>query len=997
MKTNTLARACFLIPSLFLLLQLPAAPAAAQGPPCNPCAGLRFQDAAQLDSSFIDALKAAPALRDEARLYVNWPVVLDGSAQVAATAEALRGAGAVPWLSLVFHSPAPLLEHAGRLDAELKEVARLAREAGDKTHFQILWQPEAGTPADFAREYAFLFKRASVTITGARGDSRVITQPLDPDPAVLNAFYGEEIAAYVDGVALKPAPEQVIKAAVARLAELDPGRPVVLDAVNMPGDRRQVLPAAARSSAAGINLTFINASSDANPPNLSAADVAPFKVLANEFQGDVSLDPYSRPEGGQEAWSFVRGKDLSLRVIVTTPPASDEVTLKFPDANLKRPSQYDLESGESRDLFGQRRTDTGLDLEVSDPGPVALLRLERMTAEEIEGLEGLKTEITVTDERQMPVEEILRRLQAFEDDQARRLQSYVAQNTTHMRFQFGTAVASLEATFEGPFFFRRGHGFDWAWQTFYVNGVKWRGDTIPELPLVQPEKAAALPLEISFTKEYNYRLRGTEVIEGRDCWVVEFEPAAAVAPGNTLYQGVVWVDREFFGRVRTRALQLGLEGEVSSNEETVYNTPVDTAGQPAPWSPDSLWMPLRVTSQQLLNVLNATTVVETETLLTSLQINPQDFETQRQAVLDSDVTMVRDTDKGLRYLTKDEETGERVVQEGYRKDRLFGVGGVFYDKAQDFPLPLAGVNYFSFDYHNTGAQVNLFFAGALLIGNIADPDFLGSKWDAGANVFALALAGNDTPFVGDQEVKEEEVKSRPARISLFLGHPLGEFGKLDLTYSLERTDYSRADKTADDFVLPQDHFTHTFLVETRYNRAGYRLLAQGSFNKRSDWQPWGLPGSPELDAFDPNTEDYTKWGASLAKTWWFPEFRKFSASLEYLDGQDLDRFSKYQFGYFSDTRIRGYQSDKIRAETAYAAHLSYGVDLGEVFRIELLADGALATDQATGLDNEFLGGVGIAGTFIGPWDTIINLDLGKAVAGPDDGYSVFLSILKLFN
>ena len=33
---------------------------------------------------------------------------------------------------------------------------------------------------------------------------------------------------------------------------------------------------------------------------------------------------------------------------------------------------------------------------------------------------------------------------------------------------------------------------------------------------IQPEKAAALPLEIHFTKEYRYRLRGSDSIDGRD-------------------------------------------------------------------------------------------------------------------------------------------------------------------------------------------------------------------------------------------------------------------------------------------------------------------------------------------------------------------------------------------------------------------------------------------------------------------------------------------------
>ena len=39
---------------------------------------------------------------------------------------------------------------------------------------------------------------------------------------------------------------------------------------------------------------------------------------------------------------------------------------------------------------------------------------------------------------------------------------------------------------------------------------------------------------------------------------------------------------------------------------------------------------------------------------------------------------------------------------------------------------------------------------------------------------------------------------------------------------------------------------------------------------------------------------------------------------------------------------------------------------------------------------------GLVGTVVGPWQTLINLDLGAAVAGPDDGFVVFLAFLKLF-
>jgi hypothetical protein len=33
---------------------------------------------------------------------------------------------------------------------------------------------------------------------------------------------------------------------------------------------------------------------------------------------------------------------------------------------------------------------------------------------------------------------------------------------------------------------------------------------------------------------------------------------------------------------------------------------------------------------------------------------------------------------------------------------------------------------------------------------------------------------------------------------------------------------------------------------------------------------------------------------------------------------------------------------------------------------------------------------------VGPWQTLVNVDLGVPVAGPDDGFVAYLVFLKLF-
>ncbi|HLF57743.1 MAG TPA: hypothetical protein VI942_12950, partial [Thermoanaerobaculia bacterium] len=878
--------------------------------------------------------------------------------------------------------------HLDELRAELDAAAAVAASRPERAHYQLVWRPrglESTAPSPV--EYAFLVKRASVVVTGEDPEARVASGPLPADAEWLRAFYGEEVEAYLDLVAFAPGPADASAAALAALTELDPGKPVALDGAAWPETPAHTLAEAAAAAERGFALTLFAA-----PPTLDAAALAPLKILANEFRGEIAFDPTTRPSGAARAWSFVRGEDLALRVVVEPEAGADRLTLLFPDPQLRAPVWVPLDGGETIPLAGTRLTAAGLEVRVADPGPAVALRLERASIEELEGVEE---EVTIADERRIPVEEILRRLQAFEDAQTRRVRHWQAVNTTTLRFQAASGVQAVEATFEGEVFYRAGQPFDWAWQRFYLNGVAWRGKSIPEIPLVQPEKAAAMPLEVHFTKEYTYSLRGTEPIDGRDCWVVEFEPNVAVE-GRTLFRGTVWVDRETSARVRTRALQLGLQGEVISNEETLHYTPITADGRPAPWGAEAFVLPLRTVGQQLLSIVNTATVVEREVLLTAVSVNGSEFDSRREAVLASEATMVRDTEKGLRYLVPEEGAapGERVVKEGYDTNKLFLLGGVFYDESLDFPLPLAGINYFDLNFRGGERQLNAFFGGVLGIVNYADPRFLGSKVDLGADVFAIAVASSDQLFRDGEEVPGEEVEELPARVTLNFGFPLGPFVKINSSYRLAYSKYGRTDDTAPEFVLPSDNFRHSIEAGVQFARSGYRLNLRGAYHRRSEWEPWGLPGNPE---FDPDAQEYTTWEASAAKNWYLPGFRKAGLELDYLSGSNLDRFSKYGFGFFGGSRVHGYQIGKVRAEEAFAVHATYGFELGKVVRLDGIADAAWATDEVAGLDNELLAGAGIAGTFMGPWQTIVQVDLGAAVAGPDDGIVAYIVFLKLFD
>lgn len=920
----------------------------------------------------VSAIRLIHSLGEDETLFVAWNVPLDGTFEPGVVAQ-VEASGATPWLVVSFETEWPPADHDDQLASELAALAEIAREVGPGTRFQVEWPGGLGSEA-WIEEYAYVLKRASVAIQGANPQARVYLKASADRPDDLRALVSADAGAYVQGVALEPAAEMV--PALAVLSELLPGYPVAINAAAAPDEPGDVAVEAARNAASGAGTTLF----DLTATRIDSHSMASLLWIAREFSGD--LTPDFTAQSGPNFWAFVRADDLGLRVVVD--PGDQGTTLVFSDKSLADPQVVGID-GVTRFLPWRRTTEV---TEVDVPaGGATVVRIGRLAAID---LGGFAEAVDVVGTRQMPVEEILQRLQAFEDDQKRRLLNYEATYTQHLRYRPNGRMEPIEVTFAGPFFFRQGQGFDWVWKDFKVAGVAWKG-RIPELPLIQPAKAAAMPMEIHLDRRYDYRLRGTAVVQDRDCWVVDFEPAESEDEAG-LWKGTVWVDRKVFARVKTRALQLGLSGEVLSNEETAFFEPVDAAGQVVGWAERGLVLPTRVVGQELQSILNATVQVVKESALSGITINREGFDQRLAAAHAGDSTMVRETPEGMRYLDR-EDDGTRTVQEGFDEDRVFGLAGTYYDASFDYPLPLIGINYFSNDVAGTGAQANVFFAGIFVNANIADPSFFGSRWDAGARLGGVAIAGEQDLYRSGVEVEGETIESRGGGLDLFLGHPLGSFGKIDFTYALDYDSFGRADDTAEDFVVPESTFTHSLGIELTYSRAGYRLSAETFAFERSDWGPWGLPGSGD---YDPAHKDYMRWRIGLTKSWWVSGYTKLGLRLEHLDGQDLDRFSKFGFDTFGDSRIAGYQRGLITAESANAIHLSYGFNLAELLRLELRGDAAWATDEATGLDNELLAGLSLNGTLVGPWQTVVNFDIGVPIEGPAEDFTVRLVFLKLF-
>lgn len=613
----------------------------------------------------------------------------------------------------------------------------------------------------------------------------------------------------------------------------------------------------------------------------------------------------------------------------------------------------------------------------------------RLDAREKPPEELTKAAVGVTAARGPTAEEILARHQVWRTKRDARWKRLAAWNKTSIRFRIAELANTFEQTLAGPFFHEPGKGYDWAWSETFFNGVRWRGKKSPVLPMVQPEKVSELPLEITFNDAYRYALEGEETVLDHPAWVLTFEPKATESD-KPLFAGTVWIDKADDAVLRVKSRQLNLKGEVQSVDETTdFLVVPGTSGDVA------MRFPLLVRSQWILRTFSRTTVLERETVLSNVRLDPETFDAEKKALFASPQTMVRDTEQGMRYLERTPE-GDRKVTEKTTLSKFFGLGGVFYDKSLDYPLPLLGVYYLDLDVKQKGTQAQVFFGGVLLAGSYNEPKLFGSTVDLGADVFGIAVRGTDTPYRDGEKVEAEAVKSRSFAANVNLGTPLGRHVKLSGTVGVSYRDYAEGDDADPAFVVPSDHWVLRLEGRAAWDWEGWALSGRYGWNRRSRWEEWGFAGNPE---WDPGKDTFRTWGVQLAKDFHLPKFQRIRTSVHWLGTANADRFSKISFGFFGSSSIRGFSSGSLRGEEALIGRASYGFVVGEAFRLEALYDQAWVKDAPSGFDWVAFGGAGISGQFSGPWSTLVQLDAGLPVVGRNRGQTGFvlsLNLIKIF-
>ena len=811
----------------------------------------------------------------------------------------------------------------------------------------------------------FAIKRLSSIFRSGSPEGKV---GISRDPG-LPAGAFEELAPYVDAVVARPG--QAVSAGESQ-------RTWTIAPVSGTGSAAA---AAIEAVAARPASTLVLVTADSRP--LAPADLEALSRLQRYWTADASPDPTRtsvvRHDGSRrEALRFFDAKTFTPVLLLAEDPAG-EARIELAGGPFERASVENLGSGVRRDFELKGAGVLTLDLSKGSLA-VVLKPMARSGGEN-------RAAVQVGAARGLTAEEIIARERAWDAGQRAKVESYTASVNTSLRFRVAELQSSLDLTIVGPVFSRRGQPTDWAWKEFYLNGVKWKGLTIPKLPILQPEKVTTLPLDIRLSEEYDYTLAGETRLDGRPVYRVDFRPRATVED-KPIYRGTAWIDSESFALLRRESIQLNLKGDTLSNVQTEFYRAV-------PSRPDVV-LPLEIRGEQVFSTAGRVTAIERHVVMSDVEIDPADFQSRLEHAYASPLQMVRDTDQGLRYLVPDkEDPGKRVVDAKVNRRNLFGLAGTFYQRSNSYPLPLLGVQYFDFDLFGTNKQLSVFFAGVLLFANYTDPDFLGTHLDLGADVFGVAIPFGDQSYRGGHEATSERIKHLPESFQVNLGLPMGPYLKTSLGVFTQWDNYQRDKDTGPAFVTPVDTLTTGTELRLAWNQAGYNLVVKGSYASRAKWEPWG---DPATSGYDPSQKSYWKYSAELRKGFYFPGFRKLAVAVSYLDGRNLDRFSEWDFGPFGSSPLSGFPSGSVRADRAVLANLSYGLNVENIVRFELAYDQALVTQKGAGYDQTYFSGVGLTTAFNGPWNnTRINAQIGYPVlAHGVKGGTVNLTLLKIF-
>ena len=273
----------------------------------------------------------------------------------------------------------------------------------------------------------------------------------------------------------------------------------------------------------------------------------------------------------------------------------------------------------------------------------------------------------------------------------------------------------------------------------------------------------------------------------------------------------------------------------------------------------------------------------------------------------------------------------------------------------------------------------MLFGGVLAAINIQRPKLPHTPFDASLDFFGIAVPSSDRVYDSAGERPDERVITWPLTTGINLGwqYTAVSEGDVPVSVPLRRLPHGHDDdRRVRGPVYHDDQRTRRRVrisarrLQFRRERRLVRAIRTGSPGASRIQRAERRLAAPQRPTSDT--------AATCHATSFSGLFQKLHLNGGYFGGDNLDRFSRYQFGLFDDTRIHGVPASGVRFDDLAMARGTYTFDLLQLYRFDLFLEQAWGRDLAASRSWQPLTGFGVAFNVRAPYDTILRADVGHA-------------------
>jgi hypothetical protein len=756
---------------------------------------------------------------------------------------------------------------------------------------------------------------------------------------------------------------------------------------------------------AGSSVEFIWA----EPPDAkAAADLCVTgSFLSREIRSSMyATDPSNSPfrvvvEGvrnDEHHWFTSGPSDAVIVARVNGSPDSPKIVR----LDSAKPGPFEIKwsdpaTGNELVASAMTNTDKGFTQSCTSTGEYALITIHRREDTNL----SLSSIVEVKSGVNLSVEEIIARWQQNREAQKQKLANYMASSFMSLHFEATNLEPGFDFSMQFEQFFSRDGAMELAQKEFYINGVKFGKNHEFPLPEIEPEKVMTQPLELKLNERYEYKLLGTEQVNGVLCFVVGVEPKVA---SEALYSGKIWIDGTAFREVKQSLSQRDAKSNVLVNVETQnYEVIRDDKG-------NSFNLLRSISAQQLLNAAGRDFVLQRTVQFSDYMINGANFNAALAAEHSSNDPMFRDTEEGLRPLRK--KNGERVLVEQNTKHVKARVAGLMYGGTFNFPIPFLGTSTVDFDFHHTGAQLSTFFAGPILISDLSKQ--FRPKFRVAVDLALTGVPGQNRIYSKNTELLQGEVWTWEQTTGVRASWQAATHLSVTASNYFAYDNFLRTSQAAESYELPRNGLNVLPGVEVKYSRHGYVFDAQGIRGERIGWRPFGCaslgapPAGCGTSSANPPAENdllvqrpqngFTLYDADLNKDYYIRKFTKGGWDVSYWGGNQLDRFSRYFPSFLTSPRLHGIPPGTDTFDAIAMANVHYGFNVMDLVKVDGMYAYARARNLEESLQFRKFDGLELNFNTPGPFGTLLQGTVSYALDGNIPRYNsrwaVYILVFK---